>query len=1649
MPHFIHNIGEYFASNYFDEDFASKVSAKSGYGADDQQRFHQQLTPLKERFYRYKQLFIEGRLRTKDKIFETHQFHTFLLQKLGYQEANKPYESLFHLSELEVIPVRHILHHGDKPHLMILEMQALIREDDTEPDGLFEQRYNVEDDAQTNSAPQKYHRSQWSQVFEIPEGIKISPIVIHKAVSTLFLLEPQHRPHFILLLAGNVVFLLEAEKWFRGSYLEFDLEELFNEATAFPRQRLYAVFYFLLGKEALLPNGNIPLLDQLDEESYRSAYEVTKDLKEGVIHAVEALANEALYFLKSVLLESFDESDDQFEQEIKDDCLRLIYRLLFIFYAESREDLDILPSNDPFYQRGYSLEMLRDLEQVPLLSETSRNGYFFHESLQKLFQVLHTGYQEHELGQLSGFRVRHIDSPFFDDRKLHHLHRVRFRNRVWQDIICQLSLSKKQPKRNRGRISYANLGINQLGSVYESLLAFRGFYAEQDYIEVFKKEKAKAKDDIDQNEKTKSKHSPEKEKAKDGTYLVPRSRHDDFDQDEILKDADGNIAILPKGSFVYRLSGRDRQKSASFYTPEALTQTTVAYALKAFLDQLDQGTLKAADLLQLKLLEPAMGAAAFHNEMINQLAAAYLTYRQQELRQAGRTEWKVQPDRYREELQKVKAYIATNNVYGVDLNPTAIELGKLSLWLNVIHKDMETPFFSNRICAGNAVVGAWFRVYPSATLAAETDAQGRPKTSQTPKNWWDTAPRLLEFKPNADHQRLRHGRKENEIYHFLLPDKNMLASASIRSLKSEHPEAAKRITEWKKEWVKPLLPSELKRLEEICRNIDGLIQEYYLFQKTLQLETRSRHQIFGASRPNEQTEFRLRSYDEKEKLDDQRNRHNSPYFKLKLLMDYWCSFWFWDMRRADILPNRQRFWGDITQILGLDTEKAMESLPQPRGQADLFRPENQLSLALEPAPNAAEDFIEVVTQHTERSSLFDQNERITYVHELSRRYAFFHPQLEFLEVFWERGGFDLITGNPPWLKLQFDEKSVVSEKFPEVIVKDWSSPQVRQVLDQFLADPATRALFESELLETECQAAFLNAPQNYPLLVGQQTNLYKCVLENGFRLLNPRGSMGLLHPEGVYDDPKGQTLRREIYTRLKYHFQFRNELVLFAEVDHHLSYGCHIYSGSRQVPDFYSISNLFHPATIPASFQHDGHGTCGGIKTKHPQTGKYTWNTQAHRDRVIHFAEPELRLLAQTFESSEDWAAAKLVSIHAREILDVLEKLSAFPGKVEGVVSTTSEGWHEVNAQNLGIIRRDTGFPDPDGYDLVYSGPHFYVGNPFYKSPRAQCTQNSHYDAIDLTMIPEDFVPRSNYRPAEPLEKFTSRISGLRQVGSDANGKPVYDQWIDYYKACCSRMVSISGERSLQPCILPPGVSHIHTVISTIFENEFELVEYVGLTSSVVLDFFIKTMGKGDIGRGLIAHFPFQISKKYALPLALRTLRLNCLTRPYAPLWERQWQPQWVEAGWSIADPRLSPFDRLRATWDWDTPLRNPYERRQALVEIDVLSARALGLSLEELILLYEVQFPVMQEYEEDTWYDARGQIVFTSSKGLVDVGLDRKEWESIRHLEAGATYTHMIATSETYTRKQISYEAPFGSCDRVADYRAAWAYFEKTIPAE
>jgi hypothetical protein len=1026
-----------------------------------------------------------------------------------------------------------------------------------------------------------------------------------------------------------------------------------------------------------------------------------------------------------------------------------------------------------------------------------------------------------------------------------------------------------------------------------------------------------------------------------------------------------------------------------------------------------------------------MGAAAFHNEMINQLAEAYLTYRQKELREAGRVEWKVEPDKYKEELQKIKAYIATNNTYGVDLNPTAIELGKLSLWLNVIHRDMETPFFSNRIGVGNAVVGAWLRVYKAQDVALP-EGGGRRAAA---REWWESAPRQLEFKPQTDGDKIKHGRKADEIYHFLLPDKGMVPSAGIKMLKDENPEAARRVTTWKKEFIKPLGKAEVTKLQRICEHIDVLLAEYYRFQVSLNVQTSNRQNLFGMTGKGDQVTMQLRSYDEKERLADQRNRHNAPYYKLKMVMDYWCSLWFWDMRRADVLPDRNRWWDDIASILELDADSAAAAIIESRGQRRMFDTATQTALPLhvsDAGEQSAALFTETIVATTDKGDLFDTNERLQLVANLANTYRFFHPQLEFLEVFWERGGFDLIAGNPPWLKVVFETRNVLCEFDPQIIISNKTAAEVEENLVNNVQ--AVKIALINEEIEITSLACFMGGAQNYFQLVKQQADLYKAILVNSLNLGNPNGFIGLIHPQTVFEDTKGHRMRILLFRRLQYIFQFRNELTLFP-IGHTRQFGICIYKGSiTSEVSFEAIFNLFHPGTIDQSFSLNfDKKEVPGLKILNSETGKYNWDIRGHSERVIHFTNEVLEILklveGDALESNQ---TPKLVSFHTRSDISVLQKIFKVQGRIKSLDNYyITEGWHETNDVIKGnLIDLSCSTEVAKNLDFyVFGGPQIHICNPYYRSPKSIVRnhhdyENIHFDDVDLIVH-----PKSRFKI------------------SDAGFEKINKRWVSNYKVAFNKMIDSGVERTIQPCILNQKATHTGSLISISLNDKYSLLGICGLTSSILFDFFIKCSKKANVSASLIESIPIINSKNDLLINALycRVARLNCISEAHKLLWNEIYKESFKSQKWSNASAnQLDSFSQLSINYTRITPIRSAYVRRLALIEIDIIIAMLFGVKLEELLSIYKAFFPITNQYEEDTWYDQTGFIVFTNnSQGLKGIGVERSIWETIRHLNAGETYEHTITKSELYYGKKVTYHAPFDKCDRVEDYKVAWRWFE------
>ena len=268
--------------------------------------------------------------------------------------------------------------------------------------------------------------------------------------------------------------------------------------------------------------------------------------------------------------------------------------------------------------------------------------------------------------------------------------------------------------------------------------------------------------------------------------------------------------IYKTGEFILHLNGVDRVNSASYYTPEVLTRCLVQEALKERLKNI--GPDEADSLLEMKICEPAMGSAAFMVEAVDQLAHEYLRLKQI---QTGKT---IDPSNYEDELRRTRHYIAVHNVYGVDLNPTAVELGALSLWLTTIHRlkvktgengtpdeyrPGATPWFGLRLRAGNSLIGARRAVWSEEQLI-------------TGKFFGKKAEAPRQLKPGEN-------RKEGEIYHFLVWDEDMCPAADDKLMKSYWGDECTAIREWRKEQVKKRwTPEDITRARNVCKQIDAL-----------------------------------------------------------------------------------------------------------------------------------------------------------------------------------------------------------------------------------------------------------------------------------------------------------------------------------------------------------------------------------------------------------------------------------------------------------------------------------------------------------------------------------------------------------------------------------------------------------------------------------------------------------------------------------------------------------------------------------------------------------------------------------------------------------------------------------------------------------
>ncbi|MBQ3351384.1 MAG: hypothetical protein IJG38_13400 [Thermoguttaceae bacterium] len=883
-------------------------------------------------------------------------FRRELLSILGYQCATEP-----KLIELDrgCIPVAcEILRPDSTPWLWAIEVPITQKGKGANSDS------DEEDDI--DPLKQKFIASQYENEQDPARRMLNSNMeqIVSKEIFTC-----QNPPRWVLLIQFDSIILIDRNKWMEKRLLRFDLRDILDRKEA-PTLRLTAA---LLHKGNLCPNSGESLLDKLSDKSNRHAAAISEKLKYAAREAVELMGNEAVYYLKKVRKDKVYDRD--LAKQISEEALRYLYRLLFLFYLEARgKKLGYVSMNDPIYRTGYSLESLRDLELVPLTTKESQDGYFFDDSIRLLFGLISPvkekstdAVEEQQHFDISDAQKTHsdlvipkLDCHLFDPERTKLFNSVRFRNVCWQKIIQLLSLTPEESgkggkkSKRRGRVSYAQLGIVQLGAVYEGLLSYRGFFAEMDLYEV--KKEGDSESELNQ------------------AFFVTRDELANYKPDEIVytDSTKKEFKKYERGSFIYRMAGRDREKSASYYTPSTLTHCLVKYALKELIGEQpsDPNYKEADEILNLTVCEPAMGSAAFLNEAINQLADAYLKRKQQE------TGTYIDHDQMENETQRVRMYLADRNVFGVDLNPVAVELAEISLWLNSIFQETFVPWFGGQLVCGNSLIGARRQVYSEKQLSGKVPGQ----------SWLDVPPTRLE--PG---QR----RRPDQIYHFLLPNPGM-AEYTDKVIKSLAPQQIEKIKEWKKGFLASFTTEDIAQLEVLSQLIDDLWEIHTAKLREFREKTTDKLSIFGHEDKTHQTSsvtVKDRSFysgfyaDEKLK--------SPPYRRLKMAMDFWCSLWFWPIDKADSLPSREEYMMYLAYILQRQKiEDDQLTYRDENGDGLLFPPTiTQYTLEL------GDEKKEEDPNRVDIDELCSQLPKMQIVKDIADQHHFLHWELEFADIF--------------------------------------------------------------------------------------------------------------------------------------------------------------------------------------------------------------------------------------------------------------------------------------------------------------------------------------------------------------------------------------------------------------------------------------------------------------------------------------------------------------------------------------------------------------------------------------------------------------------------------------------------------------------------
>jgi hypothetical protein len=452
-------------------------------------------------------------------------------------------------------------------------------------------------------------------------------------------LNTSHHQWTILINGKRVRLLRDFYHSITKGFLEFDLESIFETANSEQFRVLFRILHSsrienqYQGKQEIEydEEGNPIevedncLLESFHKKSRETGVKVGNKLRDQVIEAIEKLGNG---FAESLDPDEFQNGKVKgFYAEI----LNIIYRLLFLMFAEQK---GWLPVRNSIYARTYSLNALREMAERGNYSHDEEHDLW--EGLKITFKLVANGYEFK-----NGDKINAFGGQLFSDKKIAVIKDLSLKNKFLFDAIFRLSYFKLDKLSNR--INYANLAIDELGSVYESLLDYEPKLAREP-ITINKRE-------------------------------------------------------IKRGEFYLDDRGTDRKTTGSYYTDSRLVAQLIESALVPVINNALEGKNTIAEkeqgLLDLKVADIACGSGAFICAALEKMGEQLALIRM------GDEERPTE-----DQLREAKRDVLLHCIYGVDLNPMALELAKFSLWITASLPDMPLTFLDHKLKCGNSLIGA-------------------------------------------------------------------------------------------------------------------------------------------------------------------------------------------------------------------------------------------------------------------------------------------------------------------------------------------------------------------------------------------------------------------------------------------------------------------------------------------------------------------------------------------------------------------------------------------------------------------------------------------------------------------------------------------------------------------------------------------------------------------------------------------------------------------------------------------------------------------------------------------------------------------------------------------------------------------------------